>query len=367
MTSKRTTRPGLPLLLAFGFALLGCHSWPLGSAEKKAVAPAETTRATRPMPAASTAPAPSTAALQKLVDDAHAKFKDVKEGKNADYIPALAKVPSDLFGVVIVTAKGDVVAAGDADYGFAIESVSKPFTMAYVMNEQGYEAVQEKIGVEPTGFPFNSKIAIELLQARSVNPLVNAGAIASVSMIRARNESERWRIVLQNLSDFAGEPLDLMDEIYQSEYTTSWGNRAIANLLYSYERLYADPEISLRVYTKQCSVGVTAKQLAVMGATLANGGVNPVTGKRVVKEELVDDILAVMLTAGFYDESGQWSVESGLPSKTGVGGGIVSVVPGEMAIVAFAPPLNEAGNSVKAQLAIKHIANALQASIFLPR
>ncbi len=309
---------------------------------------------------------PSVQELTKLVQEAHAKFKGVKDGKNADYIPALAKVPSHLFGVAIVTVNGDVVATGDADYAFAIESVSKPFTMARVMDEQGYEAVRDKIGVEPTGLPFNSKLALEIYKARSVNPLVNAGAIASVSMIQAKSEDERWRVVLQNLSDFAGEPLALMQDVYESEYTTSWSNRGIANLLYNYERLYADPEESLRVYTKECSVGVTAKQLAVMGATLANGGMNPLTGKRVVKEDIVDEILAVMLTAGFYDESGRWSTESGLPSKTGVGGGIVSVVPGKMAIVGFSPPLNEAGNSVRAQLAIKYIAGRLGASIFLP-
>jgi len=318
------------------------------------------------MPMRPPAEVPNHAELQKLVNEAYGKFKGVKDGKNADYIPALAKVPSKLFGVAIVTANGDIAAAGDTDYAFAIESVSKPFTAAYVMNQQGYEAVKDKIGVEPTGLPFNSKLALEIYKARSVNPLVNAGAIATVSMIQAKDEDERWAIVLQNLSDFAGAPLTVIDDIYESEYSTSWSNRGIANLLYNYGRLYADPEESLRVYTKECSVGITAKQLGVMGATLANGGVNPVSNKRVVKEDIVDEILAVMLTAGFYDESGQWSAEAGLPSKTGVGGGIVSVVPGKMAIVAFSPPLNESGNSVRAQLAIKHIAQELGVSIFLP-
>lgn len=306
----------------------------------------------------------SRAELQKLVDDAYAKFKGVQDGKNADYIPALAKVPSQLFGVVIVTAAGELVSAGDADYTFAIESVSKPFTMARVMDDQGYEAVRDKIGVEPTGLPFNSKLAIEIYKARSVNPLVNAGAIATVSMVRAGSETERWKIVLDNLSSFAGTRLAVLEDVYESEYSSSWSNRAIANLLYNDERLYSDPEEALRVYTKECSVGLTTKQLAVMGATLANAGVNPVTKKRVVKAEIVDEILAVMLTAGFYDESGRWSAEAGLPSKTGVGGGIVAVVPGRLAIASFAPPLNEAGNSVRAQLAIKYIASKLDASIF---
>ncbi len=305
--------------------------------------------------------------FQQLVDEAHAKFKNDKDGKNADYIPILATVPSVLFGVVIALRDGTTFAAGDADYAFAIESVSKPFTAALVMQQYGGpQAIVDKIGVEPTGLPFNSKLAIEILKARSVNPLVNAGAIAAVSMVKAGNEKERWRLVLKNMSDFAGQPLELMDEVFQSEYTTSWSNRGIANILYNYGRLYSDPEEAMRVYTKQCSVGVTTKQLAIMGATLANGGVNPMTGKRLLEEMHVPELLAIMLTAGFYDESGYWSMWAGLPSKTGVGGGIVSIVPGEMAIAAFSPRLNEAGNSVRAQKAIHYIAGKLGVGIFGP-
>lgn len=307
---------------------------------------------------------PSVVELQRVVDEAHAKFKDLKDGKNADYIPILATVPSELFGVVIVTKDGRIYEAGDTDYMFAIESTSKPFNAALVMKEQGAQAIKDKIGVEPTGLPFNSKLALEIYDARSVNPLVNAGAIAQVSMVQADNEDERWQKVQQNLGAFAGEDLPLMDEVYQSEYKTSWSNRAIANLLYNYERLYAEPEESMRVYTKMCSVGVTTKQLGVMGATLANGGVNPLTGKRLLPEEDVPELLAIMLTAGFYDESGEWSFSAGLPAKTGVGGGIVAVVPGEMAIAAFSPRLNEAGNSVRALNAINYISDELNLSIF---
>jgi len=309
----------------------------------------------------------SKAELQKLVQEAHAKFVGVTDGKNADYIPALAKVPSQLFGVVIATADGTVVTAGDVDHVFSIQSVSKPFTMARIMDQQGYEAVRDKIGVEPTGLPFNSKMALELYKARSVNPLVNAGAIAAVSLLPAKSEAERTAMTVDNLSRFAGAKLAILKDIFDSEYSTAWSNRAIANLLFNYERLYSDPEEALKVYTEQCSVGVNARQLAIMGATLANGGVNPVTKERVVKAEIVDEVLAVMLTAGFYDESGRWSAEAGLPAKTGVGGGIVAVVPGRMAIAAFSPPLNEAGNSVRAQLAIKWIANQLGTNIFAGR
>ena len=291
-------------------------------------------------------------------------FKDVTEGANADYIPILATVPSELFGVVIVTKDGQVFSAGDTDYVFAIESTSKPFNLAMVMQESGPDAVLDKIGVEPTGLPFNSKMAIELLKTRSVNPLVNAGAIAQVSMVKADSEEQRWDKVLNNLSDFAGSDLKLMDEVYTSEYESSWSNRAIANLLYNYGRLYSDPEEAMRVYTKQCSVGVTTKDLGFMGATLANGGVNPKTGKRLLKEDYVPELLAVMLTAGFYDESGEWSYTAGLPAKTGVGGGIVAVVPGEMAIAAFSPRLNEAGNSIRATKAINYISEKFKLSIF---
>ncbi len=309
----------------------------------------------------------SSTQLQQLVDDAHAKYKADTGGKNADYIPILATVPSELFGVAIALPDGTMYTAGDVDYRFAIESTSKPFTAALVMQQHGGpQAIVDKIGVEPTGLPFNSKLAVEIYDARSVNPLVNAGAIASVSLVKAGSEEERWKMVLDNLSGFAGESLPLMDEVYDSEYTTSFSNRGIANNLYNYERLYSDPEEALRVYTKQCSVGVTTRDLALMGATLANGGVNPKTGKRLINEEYVPELLAIMLTAGFYDGSGYWSMTAGLPSKTGVGGGIVSVVPGKMAIAAFSPRLDEYGNSVRAQKAIRYIAGQLGVGIFGP-
>jgi len=306
----------------------------------------------------------STVGLQRVVDEAYTKYKDLKEGKNADYIPILTTVPSDLFGVVIVTRDGKVYAKGDVDYKFSIQSVSKPFTASLVMQQQGPEAIAEKIGVEPTGLPFNSKVALELLEARSVNPSVNAGAIAAVSMVKARSEKERWKLVLQNLSDYAGSDLELMDDVYDSEYSTSWGNRAIANLLYNYERLYSDPEEALRVYTKQCSVGVSAKDLGIMGATLANEGVNPITNKRLLAAEHVPELLAVMAMTGFYDESGIWQYTAGLPAKTGVGGGIVTVVPGRFAIAAFSPRLNEAGNSIRAMKAIRYIAGELGVGLY---
>jgi len=309
-------------------------------------------------------PAQSPPDFQALVNKVHAQYKPLQEGANADYIPILTETPSDLFGVVIVTRDGKVYAAGDVDYKFSIQSVSKPFTAALVMKQQGTEVLREKIGVEPTGLPFNSKMALELYPARSVNPLVNAGAIASVSLVQATSEQDRWNQILQNINDFAGAQLTVLEKVYDSEYTTAFGNRAIANLLYNYGRLYSEPEEAMRVYTRQCSIGVSAKDLGMMGATLANAGMNPVTKKQVMPAKDVPELLAIMATAGFYDESGDWMYDAGLPAKTGVGGGIVAVVPGKFAIATFSARLNTAGNSIRGLNAIRDIAGELGVGVF---
>ena len=303
---------------------------------------------------------------QRVVNEAYAKYKDVKEGANADYIPILATVPSEMFGVVIITREGEVYSAGELDYEFSIQSVSKPFTASLIMQEQGPKTLREKIGVEPTGLPFNSKMALEIYEDRSVNPLVNAGAIAAVSLVEASSEKDRWKKVLGNIEDYAGRDLKVLKEVYDSEYETAWGNRAIANLLYNYGRLYSEPEEALRVYTQQCSIGINTLDLAMMGATLANEGVNPKTGKRVLDKEHVPELLAIMATAGFYDESGEWMYSAGLPAKTGVGGGIVAVVPGKFAVATFSPPLNPAGNSVRGLKAIGHISSELGVGLYGP-
>ncbi len=315
---------------------------------------------------AQSAAGPTAQDFQRLVDEAYNQFKDVKDGANANYIPILDTVPSELFGVAIATRDGKIYSAGEQEYRFSIQSVSKPFTAALIMSQQGPKVLREKIGVEPTGLPFNSKLALEIYPARSVNPLVNAGAIAAVSMVQADSEEERWKLVHDNLEGFAGDELPLLEEVYTSEYETCWGNRGIANILYNYGRLYCEPEEALRVYTLQCSVGVNTRDLAVMGATLANSGVNPLTGRRMIPAEDVPELLAIMATAGFYDESGEWMYSAGLPSKTGVGGGIVSVVPGKFAIAAFSPRLNEAGNSIRAMKAINFIAGQLGVGLYGP-
>jgi glutaminase len=308
---------------------------------------------------------PSAQVLNRVVQEAHARFKDVKEGANADYIPELAKVPSELFGVAIVTARGDVYTAGDVDYAFSIQSVSKPFTAALVMQQHGSaNVILEKIGVEPTGLKFNSILATQIIPQVSVNPLVNSGAIASVSLVKAKSPQERFDTIINFYEKLSAADLTVIEDVYQSEAATNQRNRAHGYILTASERMYSDPMEAVDVYTRQCSIGVTAKQLAVMGATLANNGVNPITGARVIDTRYVPKVLAIMMMAGFYNESGLWAYTAGLPAKTGVGGGIVAVVPGKMAIVGFSPRVNDAGNSVRAMKAIEYITDELGVNMF---
>jgi len=304
------------------------------------------------------------ATLKRLVQEAYTKFKDVKEGKPADYIPELAKVPADLFGVAIVTAKGETYTAGDVDYAFTIQSVSKPFTAALVMQEQGSDAILDKIGVEPTGQKFNSILATQVIPQVSVNPLVNSGAIAAVSMVKANSAGDRFNKILDYENRLSGAKLKVIEDVYKSEAATNQRNRAHAYILFASDRIYSDPMEAVDVYTRQCSIGVTAKQLAVMGATLANNGVNPITKEKVLDARYVPKVLALMMMAGFYNESGKWAYMAGLPAKTGVGGGIVAVVPGKMAIVGFSPRVNDAGNSVRSAKSIEYIADQLGANVF---
>jgi glutaminase len=305
--------------------------------------------------------------VQAVVTQAYEKFKNDNGGKNADYIPVLAQVDSKLFGIAAVSTDGQVVTAGDVDHAFSIQSISKVFSLALAMDELGADQVFSKIGSEPTGRPFNSVEAVAGMPSHTGNPFVNAGAIATVSLIQAPNEDAKWQKILDFYSKAAGEKLSLLEDVYKSEAATNTGNRALAALLLKYERIYADPLQSVDVYTKQCSVGVTAKELAVMGATLANNGRNPLTHEQVIKAENVPEVLATMIMAGLYDGSGGWAWHVGLPAKSGVGGGIVAVVPGKGAIAVFAPPLDEAGNSVKAQKSIAYVANELGINLFSPR
>lgn len=311
--------------------------------------------------------APGKAQVEAVVREAYEKFKTDTGGKNADYIPYLAQVDSKLFGIAIVTTDNQTLSMGDIKYAFSIQSISKVFSQALAMEELGPDKVFDKVGNEPTGRAFNSVFAVADMPTHTGNPYVNAGAISTVSLISAKTADEKWSKILDFYSRVAGEKLTLIDDVYKSEAATNTGNKALSMLLAKYDRIYSDPFESVDVYTKQCSVGVNVVQLARMGATLANNGKNPATGEQVIKPENVPHILSTMIMAGLYDGSGGWAWKVGLPAKSGVGGGIVAVVPGKGAIAVFAPPLDEAGNSVKAQKVIEYVANKLDFNLFSPR
>lgn len=300
--------------------------------------------------------------IELALDSAYAKFKDLKEGANADYIPALAKVDSEIYGIAIVTADGRIYTKGDITSEVSIQSISKVFTMAKVIEEQGPEAIEKNMGVNATGQAFNSIVAIEQHKGAEMNPLVNPGAITATSLVSGNTREEIWNNILSYYSDFAGRPLTVNQEVFKSESDTNQRNQAIGQLMYAYGHIKDNPNRATDLYTEQCSVSVNAKDLAEMAATLANGGVNPITQKKVLEPQYVPKVLAVMATAGLYDDSGKWLYHTGLPAKSGVGGGIIAVAAGKFGIAVISPRLDAAGNSVKAQRTIEAIANALGAN-----
>ena len=302
---------------------------------------------------------------QQAVDAAFAKYKGLKEGKNADYIPALAKVDPNLFGIAVVTADGKVYTAGDIKTEVSIQSISKVFTMAQVIQEQGLDAIEKRIGVDATGARFNSIIAIEGVKvvagtgAPEMNALVNPGAISATSMVTGGSADAVWAKIIGFHNDAAGRPLTVLQDVYKSESDSNQRNQAIGALMLAYGYIKDNWQQAVDLYTRQCSIGVNAKDLAVMAGTLAFGGKNPVTGKQVMDADKVPGVLAVMATAGLYDDSGKWLYHTGLPAKSGVGGGIIAVSPGKFGIAVISPPLDDAGNSVRAQKAMAEISNAL--------
>ena len=310
--------------------------------------------------------APSEQAYTQILKEAYVNFKDDTGGKNADYIPALAQVDPKLYGIAIITTDGRVYKIGDVGHPFSIQSISKVFTLALAMEELGAEEVFKKVGNEPTGRAFNSIPAVVDMPTHAGNPYVNAGAIATASLISGAGPDDKWNKILSFYDKAAGAKLSVLDDVYKSEAATNTGNKAISMLLAKYDRIYSEPFEAVDIYTKACSVGVTAEQLAAMGATLANNGKNPLTGEQVIKGENVPHILAAMMMAGLYDGSGGWAWHVGIPAKSGVGGGILAVVPGKGAMAVFAPPLDEAGNSVKAQKAIAYVAEKLGIDLFSP-
>jgi len=313
---------------------------------------------------ASTGQLPSADLVRRLTVETHERFRSNHEGKVADYIPALAKTPAHLFGVCVVGVNGAVHAAGDAEHEFSIQSVSKPFVFALVCQAIGEDEARDKLGVNSTGLPFNSVIAIERTGDGSTNPMVNSGAIAATSLAPGVTAAEKWDFVRKGLSRFAGRDLSLNREVYDSEAATNQRNEGIANMLRAHQRIYFDPIEATDVYTKQCSLNVTAKDLAVMAATLANGGMNPITRDQIIDPIHCQHVLAVMVTAGLYENSGDWLYETGLPGKSGVAGGMTTVAPGKGGLGTFAPLLDDAGNSVKGQLAARFLSAELGLNLF---
>lgn len=302
---------------------------------------------------------PDSATIEAALKKAYNDYKNLEEGANADYIPALAQVDPRVYGIALVTTDGKVYTVGDLKTQVSIQSVSKVFTMAKVMDESGARAIYDNMGVDATGQVFNSIVAIEQYKGAEMNALVNPGAIAATGMVKGASYDEIWNSILGYYSDFAGRKLTVLEDVYKSEAETNQRNQALAMLMYAYGRIEGDALQATDIYTRQCSVGVNAQDLANMAATLANGGKNPVTGKQVAKAENIPEILAVMATAGLYDDSGKWLYRTGLPAKSGVGGGLIAVSPGKFGIAVISPPLDAAGNSVRAQKAIADISNAL--------
>lgn len=313
----------------------------------------------------STGHLPSPERVQNLVNQAHALFSSNTDGQNSQVYPALAQVPAELFGLCVVGASGKIYQAGDTEYEFSIMSVSKPFVFALVCEVIGVEEARAKIGVNATGYAFNSLTGIERNSRGLTNPMVNSGAIATTSLVPGDSHEEKWKFLHDGLSRFAGRSLAMNEEVLESASATNFRNQSIARMLQSYGAIYLDPAEAVDLYTRQCSLNVSAIDLAIMAATLADGGVNPVTKERVVSASVCHYVLAVMATAGLYETSGDWLYDIGLPGKSGIGGGIIAVSPGKGGLGTFAPRLDSAGNSVKGQLAAKFLSQQLGMDLFV--
>jgi glutaminase len=315
-------------------------------------------------PFISTGRLPSAELTQQLVDDAYERYRTNMEGATSQVYPALAQVPAGLFGVCVAGISGNLYAAEDTEVELAIMSVTKPFLYALVCQQVGREKLRRLIGVNATGLPFDSLAAVEQSGDGRTNPMVNPGAIAETSLVPGADSAEKWSFIHDGLSAFAGRALALNDDVYRSTSETNHRNRSLAQLLHSYGRLYSDPGEAVDLYTRQSCLNVTSRDLAVMAATLANGGVNPLKRERVVDAESCHWTLAIMATAGLYETSGDWLYDIGLPGKSGIGGGIVTVEPGKGGLGTSAPLLDAAGNSVKGQLAAAFLSRRLGLDLF---
>ena len=317
----------------------------------------------------STGSLPGEETVRALVTAAHNESLGVHEGLVATYIPQLAEADPDACAVSVVSVRGRSVEVGDVAERFSIQSVSKPFVLALACDALGADSTRDRLGANATGMPFNSVMAVELNEQRTMNPMVNAGAIAATSLlVDVGGDGEAaWALVQEGLSRFAGRALAVDEDVYACESRTNLRNHGIAHLLHSYGNVHGDPDVATDVYTRQCSLSVDTHDLAVMAATLADGGVNPVTRERVVRESTCAKVLAVMATAGLYERSGDWLWDIGLPGKSGVSGAIVTVSPGKGGLATWSPRLDEAGNSVRGQMITRRLSIELGLNIFASR
>jgi glutaminase len=318
-------------------------------------------------PYVSTGHLPPADDVVRLLDEAYTRYKSNTDGENSQVYPALAAVPSEMFGICVAGTNGAVHAIGDAGHEFSIMSVSKPFVFSLVCEVVGAQQAWEKLGANATGYAFNSVAGIERSPNGRTNPMVNAGAIATTSLVPGTTVEAKWKFIHDGLSQFAGRDLPMNEDVLKSASETNFRNRSIAQFLLSVNSIYCDPMEAVDLYTRQCSLNVSARDLAVMGATLADGGMNPVTKERVVDPAICHYALAVMTTAGLYETSGDWLYSIGLPGKSGIGGGIVTVSPGKGGLGTFAPPLDAAGNSVKGQLVAKYLSQRLGMDLFVSK
>jgi glutaminase len=289
----------------------------------------------------------------------HARYAELERGEVATYIPELAKADPRWFGIALATTDGRVYEVGDSRQPFTIQSISKPFVYGLALEDRGAQMVSGKIGVEPTGDAFNS-ISLEPGTGRPLNPMINAGAIATTSLVRGGSSAEVSSRILSALSAYAGRPLSLDEIVYRSEKETGHRNRAIGHMLRNFDILTADPDLALDAYFQQCSIEVTCADLALMAATLASGGVNPMTDERAIPADLVDKVLSVMMSCGMYDFAGEWLYGVGAPAKSGVAGGIIAVWPGQLGLGVFSPRLDARGNSVRGVAVCQDFSRELQ-------
>ncbi len=307
----------------------------------------------------STGSLPGPADVRRLVDEARRRYREVPDGELSDVYPALLAADAGRFGIAVEAVSGQIFAAGDSAVPFSIMSVAKPFVLALACRDLGADTVRQRIGVNATGLPFNSLAAVERSPDGRTNPMVNAGAIATTALVAGDGVEDRWARIVAGLSAFAGRPLQLDEDLHRSASATNHRNRALAQLLSGLDALEGDPAEAVELYTRQSCLAVTAEDLAVMGATLADGGVNPRTGERVVDLRTCRAALATMIVAGMYEASGDWLWDIGLPGKSGIGGGMVTVSPGKGALGTYSPLLDAAGNSVRGTLAAAFLSRAL--------